>query len=80
MMLYKPDYDCNDFELPSGQATPSILAVYHPIAAQSSGVKDALYIRFLPCLAWFPASSCSNAAVTAWFTSLMLLPLLGSPL
>ena len=26
MALYKPDCDSNDCELPSGQATPSILA------------------------------------------------------
>ena len=84
MALYKPDCDSNDCELPSGQATPSILArgvvcevaalqfsaVYRPIAVRSSGVKEALYFRFLPRLAGFPASSRSNAAVTAWFTSL----------
>ena len=76
--LYRPDLDSNDCELPSGQATPSILAAYHPIAAQCSGVKDTLYFHYSPCLAWFPACSRSNA-VTAWFTSLML-SLLGSPL
>ena len=84
MALYRPDCDSNDCELPSGQATPSILArgvaceaaalpfsaVYCPIAARSSGVNEALYFRFLPHLACFPASSHSNAAVTAWFTSL----------
>ena len=83
MAPYKQDCDSNDCELPSGQATPSILArgvaceaaalpfsaAYRPIAARSSGVKEA-YFRFLPCLACFPASSRSNAAVTAWFTSL----------
>ena len=84
MALYKSDCNSNDCELPSGQATPSILArgvaceaaalpfsaAYHPIAVRSSGMKEALYFRFLPRLACFPASSRSNAAVTAWLTSL----------
>ena len=26
MVLYKPDCDCNDYELPNGKATPSIIA------------------------------------------------------
>ena len=30
MALYKPDCDSNDCELPSGQATPSILASFRP--------------------------------------------------
>ena len=40
------------------------------MAARSSGVKDVLYLRFVPCLAWVLTSSRSNAPVTAWFTSL----------
>ena len=66
MALYKPDCDSNDCELPSGQATPSILA--RGVACEAA--RGVGYFRFLPRLAWFPASSRSNAAVTAWFTSL----------
>ena len=35
-----------------------------------SGLRDALYFRLLPRLAWFPTLSRFNAAVTACFTSL----------
>ena len=45
-------------------------AAYSQIAARSSGVKEALYFPFLPRLACLHASSRSNAALTAWFTSL----------
>ena len=27
MMLYKPDCNSNDYELPNGKATPSVLAI-----------------------------------------------------
>ena len=84
MAPYRPDCDSNDCELPSGQATPSILArgvaceaaalpfsaAYHPIAARSSGVKEALYF-FAFYLAWH---------VSLFIHALTLLQLLGSPL
>ena len=66
MALYRPDCNSNDCKLPSTQVTTA----YRPIAGRHSGVKDALYLRLLPSLAWFPASSHSDAAVTAWFISL----------
>ena len=76
MVLYKSDCNSNDCELPSlvlNFLTTTVLpflAVYLPIVMRSSGVKDALYFCFLPHLAWFTASSRSDAAVTTWFTSL----------
>ena len=76
MALCKPHCDSNDCKLPSmvlnflTAAVLPFLAAYHPITVQSSGVKDTLYFRILPCLAWFSASSPSNAAVIAWFTSI----------
>ena len=62
MALYKPDCDSNDCELPSGQATPS---------SSSTILKHERHVLLVATLlAWFPNSSHSNAAVTAWFTSL----------
>jgi len=46
-------------------------AVYLPILAQSSGVNDFVYFRFVPALG-LRSSSRPNAAVTAWFTSLRM--------
>ena len=63
MALYKPDCDCNDCELLSGQATPS---------SSSAILRHERHVVLLlfTLLAWFPNFSCSNAAVTVWFTSL----------
>ena len=65
MVLYKPGCDFNDCELPSGQATPS----------SSSTIlrhERHLLLSHFTLLAWFLNSSSSNAAVTAWSTSLRM--------
>ena len=76
MVLCKPDCDSNDRKLRSvilkflTAAALLFSAAYRPITARSSGVKAMLYFHFLSRLAWFHASSHSNAAITAWFSSL----------
>ena len=63
MALYKLDCDSNAYELPSRQLTPS----------SSSTIlrhERCVVLLLFSFLAWFPNSSCSNAAVTAWFTTL----------
>ena len=63
---------CANGPLPSGQATPSILEVWLVRLLHCYCVKEALYFCALPRLACFPASSRSNVAVTAGFTSLRM--------
>ena len=63
MALYKPDCQCNDCELPSGLATPSCSStiLWH---------ERRVVLSLFTSLSWFPNSSPSSAAVTAWYTSL----------
>ena len=63
MVLYKPDCDSNDCNLPKRQATPS----------SSSAIlrhDRRIVLSLFTLLVWFPNYSGSNAAVTAWFTPL----------
>ena len=76
MALYKPNCKSNDCKWRYTSQIANLLIAncqvskpHPPVAMRSIGMKDALYFWFLPCWLGSPILH-TNAAVTAWFTSL----------
>ena len=48
MVLYKPDCDSNDCELPNGKITPSIVAIYVTVHDKTNHIVLDINLRYRP--------------------------------